>query len=69
MPLRPGSSEKVISYNIAEMIKAGHPQKQAVAAAMRKANDCDTTCDCDDCESTPQPVRRRVGDVHIHVHR
>jgi len=37
MPLKSGSSEKVISYNIAEMMKAGHPKEQAVAAAMNKA--------------------------------
>lgn len=36
MPLKKGSSKKVISSNIREMIKAGHPQKQAVAAAMKK---------------------------------
>ena len=37
MPLKTGSSRKVVSDNIAEMIKAGRPKEQAVAAAMRKA--------------------------------
>ena len=37
MPLKKGSSKKVISKNIAEMIKAGHPRDQAIAAAMRSA--------------------------------
>ena len=32
MPLKRGSSKKVVSNNIAEMRKAGHPEKQAVAA-------------------------------------
>lgn len=37
MPLEPGSSEKTISHNIAEMIKAGHDPKQAEAAAYSNA--------------------------------
>ena len=37
MPLTKGKSKKVISKNIREMMHAGHPQKQAIAAAMRKA--------------------------------
>jgi hypothetical protein len=37
MPLKTGSSKAVISHNISEMIKAGRPRDQAVAAAYRKA--------------------------------
>jgi hypothetical protein len=37
MPLKKGKSDKVMSYNIAEMVKAGHPQDQAVAAAYSMA--------------------------------
>lgn len=37
MPLKSGKSKAVISYNISEMVKAGHPQKQAIAAAFAKA--------------------------------
>jgi ribosomal protein L12E/L44/L45/RPP1/RPP2 len=37
MPLLTGKTKKVIGQNISEMIKAGHPQAQAVAAAMRMA--------------------------------
>ena len=37
MPLKKGSSKKTIGKNISEMIRAGHPKKQAVAAAMSTA--------------------------------
>lgn len=37
MPLRKGTSQAIVSQNIREMIAAGHPRKQAIAAAMREA--------------------------------
>jgi hypothetical protein len=37
MPLKRGSSKKVVSENIREMVRAGHPQKQAVAASLANA--------------------------------
>jgi len=37
MPLHKGKSKKVISMNIKEMMGSGHPQKQAIAAAMSMA--------------------------------
>lgn len=39
MPLKKGSSKKVVSENIREMMHSGRPQKQAVAAALRQARE------------------------------
>ena len=37
MPLRKGSSKKVVSANIRELMHTGRPQRQAVAISMSKA--------------------------------
>jgi len=37
MPLKKGSSRATVSQNIRELRHSGHPQKQSVAIAMKKA--------------------------------
>lgn len=37
MPLLKGKGKKTISKNISEMIRSGHPKRQAVAAALSQA--------------------------------
>ena len=37
MPLMKGSSDEIISENIAELRRAGHPEAQAIAIAMKQA--------------------------------
>lgn len=57
MPLKPGKSQAVISNNIREMVRAGHPQKQAVAASLSNARKYQTG-------GTPQRARPSPGSFY-----
>ena len=37
MPMKPGTSKKVLSANISKLMREGYPKKQAIAIAMQKA--------------------------------
>jgi hypothetical protein len=65
MPLEKGSSQETISHNISEMVHAGHPQNQAVAAAMHSAGVPKPT------EDTPEEeaIGRETMHLHEHLHK
>lgn len=60
MPLQKGKSQKVVSSNISEMVRAGHPQKQAVAAALSQARKSRAT-------GGAAQARTHVGPIHSNV--
>lgn len=69
MPLAPGHSQETISHNIAEMVHAGHPQDQAIAAALNTARH--TKAEGGDfapkAPHAPKPMKLHVGPIHSTV--
>lgn len=67
MPLKRGKSQASISSNISEMIHAGHPRDQAIAAALniarKKAAEGGMRLGVDN----PQPEKIHVGPIHSAV--
>ena len=59
MPLKEGSSRETISGNISEMMHSGHPQKQAIAAAMRSAGKSNQPDDTKKDAEEPEEEKRQ----------
>ena len=64
MPLKKGHSKETISENIREMIHAGHPQKQAVAAALHTARVTKAMGGETITTHSNVPVKPHVGPIH-----
>jgi hypothetical protein len=76
MPLKKGNSEEAISSNIAELVKAGHPQKQAEAIAEKQARTKDIMVQIEDALENDEELHgglkilshKRVGDsMHAQI--
>lgn len=69
MPLEKGKSQKTISTNIAEMIRAGHPKDQAIAAALSTARKSRAEGGemQSDLPDAPDKEKIHVGPIHSTV--
>lgn len=67
MPLEHGSGQETISRNIGEMIHAGHPRDQAVAAALRVARESRAEGGKARKTFSPKVPKLHVGPIHSPV--
>lgn len=69
MPLEKGKSQKTISANISEMIRAGHPKNQAIAAALSTARKSRAEGGemQSDLPDAPDKEKIHVGPIHSTV--
>lgn len=66
MPLHRGKSKETISKNISEMVRAGHPQKQAIAAALNVARKA-TGGSAETVVSRSEGSKLHTGPIHSSV--
>lgn len=67
MPLQKGKSQETISQNISEMVHAGHPHKQAIAAALQTARESakgGLRMPSVKSPSMPRPKKLHTGPIH-----
>ena len=64
MPLKSGCSKEVIQENIREMIKAGHPLNQSIAASYQNARKC-SAVDEEETEVEHESHKRDLKELKI----
>jgi hypothetical protein len=61
MPLESGKSKEAFSHNVEAEMKAGKPQKQAVAIAYSKQREGDRSISRDQAEKIVDGIKRVIG--------